>query len=424
VASSTTINPEVLAVQPGGQAECQVRVRNTSTIVDQFSFEALGPAASWVAFEPASLSLFPDSEGLARLIVRPPKASDTPAGACPVGVWVRSREDPANSAIEECTVEVGQLVDTNAELIPRTSRHARKATHTLAVDNSGNTRLNVALSASDPDDRLRFEFEPDSITAEAGEAAFAKVRVIPLKRFLRGPEVHHPFQVFLKPDGQAPAAVPGTMVQQALIPRWLPRALVGLVALVLMLAALWATVLRPVVRTTARATAKDTAADAIKANTDQTAGLIKQMAHQQEQQQKAAAAAAAGGGAGAATGTAPGTPAAKTPAENAFDGRLQIGPGKSTDSYTVPTGKRLALTDIVLQNPQGDSGLLRIQRGTTTLLTVRLENFRDLDYHFVTPVTFAAGDRLILSIDCANSTPQPPPACSPAAYYNGVLAAV
>ena len=75
-----TIDPEVLAVQPGGQAECQIRVRNTSTIVDQFSLEALGPAASWVAFEPPSLSLFPDAEGLARLIVRPPKAADTPTG--------------------------------------------------------------------------------------------------------------------------------------------------------------------------------------------------------------------------------------------------------------------------------------------------------------------------------------------------------
>src|SRR5437870_12073428 len=60
MASVATINPDSISVQPGGEAECELRVRNTGRIVDQFSFEALGDAAPWTTFEPSSVSLFPD----------------------------------------------------------------------------------------------------------------------------------------------------------------------------------------------------------------------------------------------------------------------------------------------------------------------------------------------------------------------------
>ena len=73
----------------------------------------------------------------------------------------------------------------------------------------------------------------------------------------------------------------------------------------------------------------------------------------------------------------------------------------------------------MLQNPQGDSGLLTIGRDGDTLLQVRLENFRDLDYHFVAPVLFAAGKALTLTVQCQNTAQSTPGPCSPAAYYAG-----
>jgi hypothetical protein len=252
------------------------------------------------------------------------------------------------------------------------------------------------------------------MTAEAGEAGFAKVRVIPLKRFWRGPEVHHAFEVLLQPTGQAPVSVPGTMVQQALIPRWVPRALLAALALTVLAAGLWAVLLRPVVKTTARAVARDIVGSAIRENSAQTADLVKQMA-----QQSAPAAGGAGGAGGSATTTsttAP-PPAAGVP----YDGRLEATAANQAVSFPIPAGQRLSLTDIVLQNPGGDSGLLRIQRGTTTLLAVRLENFRDLDYHFVTPVVFTAGEPLTLAVECANVPPSQPNPCTPAAYFTGTL---
>src|SRR5262249_24719222 len=72
--------------------------------------------------------------------------------------------------------------------------------------------------------------------------------------------------------------------------------------------------------------------------------------------------------------------------------------------------KTLSATDFVLQNPAGDTGLLSIERvradGTVvTLLVEALENFRELDFHFVAPLTFTRGEQLRLEVTCANTPP-------------------
>jgi hypothetical protein len=100
--------------------------------------------------------------------------------------------------------------------------------------------------------------------------------------------------------------------------------------------------------------------------------------------------------------------------------RLAVdGKGNPKTSYKVEDGKTLSLTDILLQNPAGDTGLLEVRRGDAVILRVNLANFRDLDYHFVSAVVFRAGDDLVFAISCAN--PNPGPNCTPAAYFSGFL---
>jgi hypothetical protein len=50
---------------------------------------------------------------------------------------------------------------------------------------------------------------------------------------------------------------------------------------------------------------------------------------------------------------------------------------------------------------------------------VRLENFRDLDYHFVSPLVVAGGQILTLKVECQNEPPAAPDSCTPALYYSG-----
>lgn len=391
--ATAVLSRESVTVDPGGETQSEVKVRNTGTIVDQYQLEVLGDAAGWTLVEPPTLSLFPGDEGVATLRFRPPRDAATGAGLVPFGVRVASKEDPAGSTVEEGTVEVGRFNDTFAELLPRTAHGRRRARYELAIDNRGNTRVNARLAAADPDNLLRFTFDEPAVVVEPGTAGFAKVTVWPKRRFWRGPPRTIPFQVTAEPEGAPALTADGTMMHEAVIPAWAPKAVAGAAAAVLGLAILWLALLRPSVRSAAKEAARDEAKKELASDAGAAGREAARTAAQQE------VAASVGPTAREAarqevakqlgTGSAVGGPA--------IDGRL--GPNKS---YQVPLGKLLQLTDIVLENPAGEKGTLSVLRNGNALLVLSLENFRDLDYHFVAPPLFKAGDKLELKGDCTN----------------------
>lgn len=403
--ATASLSQSVVEVLPGGRATVEVRVRNTGTVVDQFTIDVVGEAAAWSASEPPSLSLFPGAEGSATVTFRPPRAADVRTGALSFGVRVASREDPTGSTVEEGTLQIGGFADSFGELIPRTARGRRAARFELALDNRGNTRFNSAFSAVDPDELLTFEFDPPGLPVEPGTAAFAKLKAKPRKRFLRGQPKTLPFQVFATHDEADGVTIDGTMVQEPLIPRWLPRALLGLLAILLLLVILWFALLKP----TVESAAKDAVEEPLSRQAAQIAAL----------EQKT-------------TGTT--TPGSEeAPPESGgfgglgepFDRRLSLNvPAGSSgaDEYTVPSDRVVSLTDIVLGNPGGDAGRLVIRRNDSVLLVVELANFRDLDYHFVSPIQFRADQRIVLEVSCADPNPGGP-TCTPSAYLTGFVRA-
>ena len=243
-ATATLANKSV-TVTPGGEAFCEVRVRNSGTIVDQFTLEVLGDASAWAIVEPAVVPLFPGAEAVARVKFKPPKSSSVPAKAIPFAVRVRSREDARASLVEEGTVEVGAFNDTFAELIPRTAKGSSRARAQLALDNRGNARINARLTAADPDRKLNFAITPQALSAEPGTASFASIRVSPRQRFLTGPPKLNPYKVLVHQDGLPTISVDGSMQQEGLIPPWLIPVAIAALAILLVLAILWFVVLRP-----------------------------------------------------------------------------------------------------------------------------------------------------------------------------------
>jgi hypothetical protein len=71
----------------------------------------------------------------------------------------------------------------------------------------------------------------------------------------------------------------------------------------------------------------------------------------------------------------------------------------------------------VFSNPNGQTGALVILRGSTELLQLKLENFRDYDLHFVTPIVIPAGEAMNLSLVCTDNTKK----CDPAVFYSGFV---
>jgi hypothetical protein len=379
-----TLEPRSLAVVPGAEATAQLRVRNTGTVVDQFSIEVLGDAEAWAVAQPPTLSLFPGAEEAAQVVFRPPRSASVPAGAMPFGVRIVSREDPAGSVVEEGMLDVAAFAETSAELVPRTSRGSRGASHDLAIDNRGNAPLNAAITGFDPDRLLDFDVNPPTIVADPGTAAFAKVNVKARDRFWRGTPKTRPFRVVVDAGDGAPIGVDGSLLQESLLPPWFMKALLGALALAVFAVLFWIFFLQPTIESTAREQVDQALA---------THGLTPIPT--------APNGGGGGGGGGGGESPSPGTspsPAVPTLVGGAVprDGLIQVNAG----GPPIAPGKTLFVTDLVFSNRNADAfGDVTLQRDGAPLYVLRAENFRDLDFHFVTPIAIASGQQL--SLACA-----------------------
>jgi hypothetical protein len=81
--------------------------------------------------------------------------------------------------------------------------------------------------------------------------------------------------------------------------------------------------------------------------------------------------------------------------------------------WTPTNGKNLFVTDLVFFNPDPTrTGTVLLRRPSRVLFELRLASFRDLDYHFVTPITFRPGETM--SLECV---PDDDEVCRGAAVY-------
>lgn len=407
-----------LDVQPGTDVTTSLRVRNAGDVVDEFTFEVIGDAADWVSVEPPEVRLFPNAEQNVTVRFAPPRSPEAPAGPTPFGIRVASTEDPDRSVVEEGTIQVAPFSELFGELIPRVSKGRRKGTHDLALDNRSNHPVNVELVGYDQEDVLEVDVDPPQLQSEPGTAAFATVQVRPRERHWRGPAESRAFQVEARPDSAAPLVVDGTMVQEAIIPSWLPRAAMLLLVVGLGLVALWFAFLRPSIESAAREAVEEPLEELAAENAAQDEQI-------QQAQDQAGAADAKADDALAGVGVTPSPTVVEAELERAaFDVRLATadspGGGVARRDFTLEDNETLELTDVVLENPRGHSGLVRIRRGAETLITVALENFRTIDYHFVSPVTFRPEEVLRFEVDC--DTPvEGDSTCDAAGYFSGVM---
>ncbi|KDN18756.1 COG1470 family protein [Amycolatopsis rifamycinica] len=437
--ATATLSEPGLVAEPGQETSCTVTIRNAGQVVDQFAIDVVGDASGWAAAEPATVNLLPGETGTVTVRFAPPRSSDVPAGTIPFGVRVFSSEDPAGSVVEEGTVELGAFTEVTAEIVPAKVEGSAKADFEVAVDNRGNRPVAVELSPLDPEDELDFRLERDRADLAPGTAAFVRMRAKPRKRFLRGQPVRHRFQVFVVADGAEPIKTEGTMVQRQLLPKWLLPALAALLVLLLALVTLWFTVLRPAVKSAAREAAEEHNQEIVKAAQDAGAGADQakknaDQAKQNSEQAMKAVGLTPPGDNPAPPGSGPGAPPTRVSNAAAADGTptdFRVAADAKIDSnvnrfaefpYTLPDpSKTLVITDLILQNPRGDTGTLRLLRdsgGTkTVLLEVGLSNFRDLDHHWLQAWRFQPGDKIVLAVSCQN--PGDRGRCTPSVSFSG-----
>lgn len=410
---STLIGEPSLSVAAGEEVSCEIQVRNVSGVVDQLAVEVVGQSAPWAKVEPATVNMLPGSSATVTVTFSPPRDAEVRAGSYPFGVRVNSREDPDSSSVEEGHVEVEPFSEVDAELLPAKRRGRRKATYKLAVENSGNAAARLEIVAVDPeDDQLDIRLDRTYFTLQPGTVALLRVRVKPFERFLRGEPRTHGFELRINEEAQEwPAsddvAVHGTMVQERLLPGWVLPALVLLTVFAVALTTLWFAVVAPNIRTIA---------------TQQVEGKVNDASK---------AAAAASSAAAAANDKADEvaanlSSAAAAPQPTPLDFRIATFADPAADgsyrrfTFVAPNGKKMQISEIMLQNPRGDTGFVRVAIGDKVLLEAGLANFSDTTYTYSNALEVNAGQPVVVSVNC--TTPGSGSArCTPAAAFSAKL---
>ncbi|MEV7162785.1 hydrolytic protein [Streptomyces microflavus] len=417
-----------VTVSPGGTATTTLTVRNDSDIVEAYTLEVVGDCAAWSTVEPARVSLYPGTSETVTLTFAPPRSHEVKAGETPLAVRVLPAEHPESVVVPEGTVTVEPFHELRTELEPRRRRGWLGARFRTAVQNKGNTPVDVAFTGRQAGEELRLGFTPGQKRLEPGESAEIRLKVRAAKLIWFGEPVTWPFEVeaaeaagtaaeakaegmepvrpeTARPEPVRPEPVPGEFLQLPVLPKWLLIVLAALLALLIA----WFALVRPAVKSTAKQAATEAAQEEAARGEQQQGSTTPSGADNPGGSQGQGTGPDAGtpggnggSGTGPGTGTGPGgTGSGGTQQSSAtIDVETETGAEKE-GTYKVPAGKVFGITDIVVANFQGDEGVLTISFGERKITTIALETFRNQDYHWVTPIQIPENATVTAAVTCA-----------------------
>ncbi|WP_237329594.1 COG1470 family protein [Streptomyces sp. CBMAI 2042] len=420
-----------VTVSPGGTATTTLTVRNDGDIVEAYTLEVVGECAAWSTVEPARVSLYPGTSETVTLTFAPPRSHEVKAGETPLAVRVLPAEHPESVVVPEGTVTVEPFHELRTELEPRRRRGWLGARFRTAVQNKGNTPVDVAFTGKQAGEELRLGFTPGQKRLEPGESAEIRLKVRAAKLIWFGEPVTWPFEVEAaeaeapveavaaeaggkepvrpepaQPETVRPEPVPGEFLQLPVLPKWLLIVLAALLALLLA----WFALVRPAVKSTAKQAATEAAQEEAARGGQQqgspTPGGPDSPGGNQGQGTGPDAPGTPGGNGGSGTGPGAGTGTGGTggggteQSSATIDVETNAGI-EGVGTYKVPAGKVFGITDIVVANFQGDEGVLTISFGERKITTIALETFRNQDYHWVTPIQVPENATVTAAVTCA-----------------------
>ncbi|WP_405497630.1 hypothetical protein [Streptomyces sp. NBC_00096] len=457
-----SLDERVVTVEAGESITCPVRLHNNGRTVDTFTLDVLGDVAEWTVVEPETVNVFPGDDAVVMVTFAPPRSAEIPCGKKAFALRIMAQEDTEGSVIEEGTVEVGGFSEVAAELVPRTVRGARTARTKLAVDNLGNGPVTVQFTGKDESGAVDFRFKPVQTVVAGGTTQLIPLRMRMKRRFLTGQPKTFPIEIGLTASDGTKIETAGMVVQPALLPRWLPKALTFCVAGVVLLAVLGPSVLDA--EPTSKAITGEELSDPPGGQSPPPPGASQSPgpgsspsnppegddAKGEGVGKKGAGQAspvsgddggtngASGKGSQSSGGTKDGgsTNKGSTNGSSANDGptgsgssggdpettteniRLQ---GQATsESAAFMTRKRVVLPgqtitaqEVILDNPTGSAGTLEIRRNSTVLLREDLATLTHKRHVFSGGEKFKSGDSIVVAVQCRSASVS----CTPTALF-------
>lgn len=385
-------------VTPGAVAVLQLTVVNLGDTTDTFVLTPAGMAAAWTTVNPATVTLFGGTQQSVDVDVFPPLLPSTTAGPTSLSIRVVPQSDPDDVRSAETTLNIASSFDRRLDVLQPALRGRRTATYEMMLENRGNTLASCRLHLIDPSGRVEAEFDPPAAGVEPGASTLIrmKVRSNGLQWERRARTV--PFRIDADQPGSPTATGVATFVQTPIVPERLVGHLVAFGTAVAIGLAAWFGLVKPAIRDAA----DEAVANAVPASTTTLVSTVDSL-----------------------TGaTVDSSVPEKDPGDIVnFNLPIAVTPGE-TDAirYTVPAGKRLQITDLIVQNPNVDQGTLVIQRDAVTLFTYRLDQqYSDVGVPLVTPLELLAEEQLVITVTCNGLSDPTLTTCSQNVFVSGLL---
>jgi len=164
---------------PGEESEVGVLVYNTGIADEAYDLEVVGSVSSWAFLDPAMVRLSAGDSRTVRLVLRPPRTGDVPAGPMPFMVRLHARADSSAEEIAEGTVDLIAFEAFTARLVPDVLEVSSRARAKVEITNDGNIPIVVHMSAASPDGALGIKLDDETLLVPAGSSASCPVIVRP-----------------------------------------------------------------------------------------------------------------------------------------------------------------------------------------------------------------------------------------------------
>ena len=424
--ASASLGITSVSVTPGSTATVPITVRNSSDTVEAYRIEVLGEAGEWATVEPAEFTLYPATTTTVTVLFAPPRSARVPAGERPFGVRVIPAEYPDETVVQEGVLTVEPFDELATQLQPAHRTGYRQGRYRIETDNNGNIAEELTFAASDGADQLTFALRPEQITAGNGTRTETRLTARSRRWLWWGTPSEYPFTAETRSSSGHVLAMEGVFVQRPIISPGLLKLLAALLALLLLLLALWFGLVRPAVRSAAKQAVEAEAVAARAAENEELATTPPDPAPTASGGPNGGSGPQDGSGTpGGGTGTGAGVGAGGGRQFSAAVTFATNRGGSAQRSFVVPARRTFLLTDFLVDNVQGDEGTLRVTANGVPVVTYALENFRNQDYHSVTPIRVPAGARVSMLVICRRpGTPanaRQASQCRESLYLNGVL---
>lgn len=393
-----------VAMRPGESTSLSLAVENVSDRTESYTIIPAGLTAAWTTVTRPNVTLFGGSRDVVEVVVRPPAIHSTSAGPTALAVRVIPQGAPDDAMVAETIVNVNAFDDRRVTVLQPLQRGRTRANFEFMVENHGNNLASCRLHLVDASGRVDGSFDPPAVGVAPGSASLVRLRLRARRGFFRRTERQLDFEIEATEPDHEPATGRATLIQPPTIPaRTVGRALAIASAVAAVLFA-WYGVFRPELRDAADRAVADRLGE-IPVTTTSVATVET---------------------------TAPVTDDSDAPP--AVDGltgdpesyRIAVDVGitqERSESIGVPPDSQFHLTDVVLQNPNGDLGTAQLLRNGDLLYEWDLGAMTSANEFQprISPLPFEPGDNIVLSVACEAAGKTSGTGCEIAVLLGGVL---